>query len=303
MEKRLAVLILLVVTFTASAAPLAHPLGSGLYVYISDSDSSCNSVFLVGKDEILVVDTGFDGAAGEKLLAAIREVSLLPVRYIINTHYHRDHQAANGIVGPQATVISTSYTRDRTIAFLEHDLPRIRQQLTGEALQSLQTVAFRAATIATNDADIFVDGQRVHAEFRGPAHTMGDLVVEFPAQKVVATGDLFLNRSCPAMDRGSVLNWIKILEQLLASPAQTFVPGHFEIGSRQDLQRFHDYLAVLRDQIASQVAAGASWEQVRQHLNMQAFSNFRQFLNFHATFEDNAHVLYNELTKKKDDAK
>jgi glyoxylase-like metal-dependent hydrolase (beta-lactamase superfamily II) len=176
----------------------------------------------------------------------------------------------------------------------------MQHQLTGEALRSLRSVAFRAATITTNDADIFVDGQRVHAEFRGPAHTMGDLVVEFPAQKVVATGDLFLNRSCPAMDRGSVLNWIQILEQLLASPAQTFVPGHFEIGSRQDLQRFHDYLAALRDQVASQVSAGASWEQVLQHLNMQAFSNFRQFPNFHATFEDNAHVLYNELTKKVD---
>ncbi|HEX4748699.1 MAG TPA: hypothetical protein VH302_04075, partial [Bryobacteraceae bacterium] len=63
MKKRLALLLLFAIALTASAAPTVRPLGSGLYAYISDNDSSCNSVFLVGKDEILVVDTGFDGAA------------------------------------------------------------------------------------------------------------------------------------------------------------------------------------------------------------------------------------------------
>lgn len=298
MRRCAAVVCLLASAIVVRAAPNAQPLGKGLYAYISDNDASCNSVFLVGKDAILVVDTGFDRAAGEKVLAAIRAISPLPVRYIINTHYHRDHQAANGIVGPQAVVISTAFTRTATLSFLANDLPRLKQRLTGDARASLDSVAYRVATITTDKADIYVDGHPVHVEFRGPAHTMGDLVVEFPDQQTVATGDLFLNHSSPAMDRGSVLNWIHILEQLLATPAHTFVPGHFEIGSRHDLQRFHDYLAALRDQVAAQVAAGASWEQVSHNLHMQAYSDFRQFPQFHATFEANAHVLYDELTRK-----
>src|SRR5581483_11103694 len=263
----------------AAAAPKTQALGNGLYAYISDNDASSNSIFLIGKDFILVVDTGFDRVAGEKLLSAIRAVSPLPVRYIINTHYHRDHQAANGIVGPQADIVTTAFTRRATLAFLDKDLPRLKEHLTGEALISLESVAYRVATITTDKADIYIDGHPVHVEFRGPAHTMGDLVVEFPEQRVVATGDLFLNRSSPAMDRGSVLNWIQILEQLLATPAQTFVPGHFEVGSRQDLQRFHDYLVALREQVSAQVKAGATWEEATRNLHMQAFSDFRQFPN------------------------
>ncbi len=112
-------------------------------------------MFLVGKDSILVVDTGFDAPAGEKLLTAIRSISPLPVRYIVNTHYHRDHQAANGIVGAQADVISTAWTRNRTIDFLQHDLPRLEQQLTGPARESLLGVRYRPATITTNNADIY----------------------------------------------------------------------------------------------------------------------------------------------------
>jgi cyclase len=263
--------------------PAPLPLGGGLYAYISDNDASCNSVFLVGKEAILVADTGFDDQEGAKLLAAIRSVSSLPVRYIINTHYHRDHQAANGIVGAASEVVSTIFTRQRTLEFMK---------------TSMRGVHFQPATIAvTSEADIYLDEQQVHVEFSGPAHTMGDLVVYFPGQKVVATGDLFLNHSSPAMDRGSVLNWIRTLEKILNTPAVTFVPGHFEVGTRADLQRFHDYLVDLRDQIAAQVSQGTAWDEIRQHLDMKRYSDFRQFPNFRATFADNAAVIYAELTR------
>ena len=267
--------------FSANVPP--QPLGSGLFAYISDNNASCNSVFLVGKKAILVVDTGFDDKAGEKLLAAIRSVSSLPVRYIINTHYHRDHQAANGMVGPESEVLSTVFTRRQTIELMSHAVPGVH---------------FRTATIAVaSEADIYIDDQQVHAELAGPAHTMGDLVVYFPAQRVVATGDLFLNHSSPAMDRGSVVNWIRTLEKMLSTPAVTFVPGHFEVGSRADLQRFHDYLADLRDQVAAQVTRATPWEQIRQGLELKRYADFRQFPNFHATFADNASTIYAELTR------
>lgn len=269
-----------------AAGPAAQALGGGLYAFISDNEASCNSVFLVGKTAILVVDTGFDDQSGEKLLAAIRSVSPLPVRYIINTHYHRDHQAADGLVGPSSEVVASVFTRQQTIEMMKHDMPGVHFRLA--------TIAITAAT------DVYLEDQQVHVDYPGPAHTMGDLVVYFPTQRVVATGDLFLNHSSPAMDRGSVLNWIRALETMLNSTAQTFVPGHFEIGSRADLERFHDYLADLRDQVAAQVARTTPWEQIRQHLDTKRWADFRQFPKFHATFADNAATIYAELTHAKE---
>ena len=49
---------------------------------------------------------------GGKLLVEIRAVSLLPVRWIVNTHYHPDHRGGNAAVGPEATIISTAFTRE-----------------------------------------------------------------------------------------------------------------------------------------------------------------------------------------------
>src|SRR5260370_12703643 len=96
----------------AAAEPAVKPIGRGLYAYISDNDASANSTFLVGDAGILVVDTGLNATEGSKLLGAIRRVSGLPVKYIVNTHYHPDHQGGNPAVGPSARLLSTHFTPD-----------------------------------------------------------------------------------------------------------------------------------------------------------------------------------------------
>ena len=114
------VLLILIVAASAAAraAPLPKQIGPGLYAYISDNDGSANSTFLVGSDGILVVDTGIDAKEGNKLLEKIRSISSLPVKFVVNTHYHPDHQSGNSVVGPSATVISTDWTREHTLAFM-----------------------------------------------------------------------------------------------------------------------------------------------------------------------------------------
>src|SRR6476659_4305121 len=92
-------------------AAAARKIGPDLYAYISDNDASANSTFLVSDQGILVVDAGLNAEEGSKLLAEIRKVSPAPVRWIVNTHYHPDHRGGNNVVGPDAVIISTAFTR------------------------------------------------------------------------------------------------------------------------------------------------------------------------------------------------
>src|SRR5512147_2039808 len=87
--------LLVVLVSSAFADPTSSKIGPDLYAYISDNDGSANSTFLIGHKGILVVDTGVDAKEGGKLLQAIRRVSELPVMFIVNTHYHPDHQGGN----------------------------------------------------------------------------------------------------------------------------------------------------------------------------------------------------------------
>jgi cyclase len=282
-------------TGPTSGAPAATRVGDDLYAYISDNTGSCNSTFLVTPDGILVVDTGVNGTEAGKLVAAIRGISDLPVRYIINTHYHPDHQAGNRTVGPEAVVISTEWTRNRTIELMSERRPAGGDPAGPNAVGP----GFRPATVTfTERLALHLGKYTAEVTYPGKGHTSGDAIVTFPVQRVVATGDLFLTDSSPAMDQGSVTSWIAVLEKILLGPATTFVPGHFDVASRKDLQRFHDYLAALVEQVNRMRRAGRSLEQVRRDIRLDAFSDFRQFPQYQATVADNAAVVYRELTKK-----
>ncbi len=235
------------------AAPKVEQLAPNLYAYVSDNDHSANSTFLVGQHGILVVDTGLNTVEGEKLLAEIRKISPLPVQFIVNTHYHTDHQGGNGIVGPDAIVITSPFTRERTMQAIAKP-----PAATAGAAAEPQP-AFRAATeTLTQKLTIYVDDNPVEIIAPGAGHTMGDVYVYFPKQRTVSAGDLFMNNSCPAMDQGSAQNWVHTLDTIMALPADHFVPGHFDVGTRATFTRFRDYMSDLTTQVEALVRGGAT---------------------------------------------
>jgi len=279
---RAAVLAVIACSVLAAAKPTVQQVGPGLYAYISDNDASANSTFLVGRTGVLVVDTGLNTAEGTKLLGAIRQVSHLPVKFIVNTHYHPDHQGGNATVGPDAVVISTEFTRDRTLALMQRP--------------EMNSFQFRPANVTFQDqATVYLDPYSVKVYFPGKAHTSGDALVYFPEQRVLAAGDLFLNRSSPAMDNGSAANWIQALDHALELPLEHVVPGHFELGSKGDLQRFRDYLSDLFQQVRLMRQRCETLDQVRKNIHMGKYADFRQFPKYQATFADNAAVIYEQL--------
>jgi cyclase len=282
MRALVSVLIVLVLSALAGAEPTVKQIGSGLYAYISDNDSSANSTFLVGDTGILVVDTGLNAAEGMKLVHAVRQVSSLPVKYIVNTHYHPDHQGGNATVGPTAVIINTDFTRERTEALMK--------------APQFANAQFRPADLTfEQQVTLHLDPYSVRIYFPGKAHTSGDALVYFPQQRAISMGDLFLNRSSPAMDNGSVANWIQSLNHVLDLPLDNVVPGHFELGTKSDLQRFRDYLSDLYLQVRTLKQKNETLEQVRRDVHMDKYSDFRQYPKFEATFSENAASIYKEL--------
>jgi cyclase len=265
------------------ASASVQKIGADLYAYISQNDASANSTFLVGDKGILVVDTGLDAKEGGRLLEEIRKISPLPILWIVNTHYHPDHRVGNNALAPDALVISTAYTRNQVLRGAKR-----------QAGAKLPTEYVLNANFE-KEVSLFIGNHEVRIYHPGLAHTLGDLIVYFPDEHAISTGDLFLNNSCPAMDEGSIENWIKALERILALPVEHVVPGHFDVGKLSDVQHFHDYLADLRDQVAAMYRRGFTLAQVKRGLKMEKYQDLRQFPKYEATFTDNAAAYYHQL--------
>ena len=275
-----------VVAGLSCAAASVEKIGPDLYAYISDNDSSANSTFLIGDTGILVVDTGLNPQEGGKLLDEIRKLSPLPVRWIVNTHYHPDHRGGNSAFGPDVVIISTGYTRQQVL-----------KALAEQSAKSGEKPAVEYALNETLDREVtlYLGSHEVRIYHPGPAHTRGDLVVYFPDQHAIATGDLFLTNSCPYMDDGDLDNWIVALEDVLDLPVQHVIPGHFALATKKDAGFFRDYLAELRAQAARLYRRNMSLEQTKAALKLDRFKSLRQFPQYEATFADNAAAYYRQL--------
>lgn len=265
-------------------------IGPDLYAYIATNDSSANSTFLVSDRGVLVVDPGLNDEEGRKLLSEIHKISSQPVRWIVNTHYHPDHRGGNRGLGQDAVIISTAFTREQVLRDGKNHTP------SDYAIN--ETLDNQAASV-DKDLVLYLGSHEVRIYHPGPAHTRGDLVVYFPDQHAVSTGDLFLNNSCPFMDDGDMENWVAALDHILALPVDHVVPGHFAVAERQDLRRFRDYLAALRDQVAGMVRQGKTLEQVKASLDLGKFNGLRQFPQYEATFADNAAAYYHQLQARR----
>jgi cyclase len=290
---RLVFSIILTLCFLPSyALASTQKIGPDLYAYISENDASANSTFLVSEKGILVVDTGLNAQEGRKLLEEIRKVSQAPVRWIVNTHYHPDHRGGNSVVGPDAVVISTAYTRIKAAASPDYAL--------NETVSSQPVILYVGGHRAEvyQPLTLYVGAHRVEIYHPGPAHTLGDLIVYFPDDHALSTGDLFLNNSCPAMDEGDMENWIRALDHMLALPVEHIVPGHFELASKAQMQAFRNYLVDLRDQVASMRQHGVPLAQVQSRLKLDAYKGFRQYPHYDATFKENAAAYYGQLQKR-----
>lgn len=241
----------------ADAPPLftLHEVGKGVWAAISPTPSSAgsNAGFVIGDDSVLVVDTFEAPAATKALLQAIREKTALPVRYVVNTHYHLDHVAGNGVFQAAGAVILAqrnvrAWERTENLKFFGAKITPAQRAMVQSYV--LPTVTYR-------------DGIELHLGARTvivrvmPGHTGGDSVVVVPDANVVFTGDMFWNHNVPNLiDADTAAQIASNAAFLNDYPAATFVPGHGEVARAADVRSFHDYLVRLRQSITTAQGQG-----------------------------------------------
>jgi cyclase len=229
------------------------------------------NVALLATDEgVVLVDNMFDrNHAG--IMEQIRQTTPRPLRYVINTHQHDDHAGGDFKMLPIAEVIA-----HRNVYGNLKDLKRPYYEDTPGTPIGLPRMTF------SDRLDLHVGGKDVEAHYFGRGHTSGDVIVYFPAERTIHTGDLFLNvrpgpgrGAAPATARppgvpvyvdyvqgGSFLEWSRTLERTLALDFDTIIPGHGPVATRADLVRFNENLVTMRTRLAGLIKGGTSRAEV-----------------------------------------
>ena len=239
-----------------------HPLGAGVWAAISPSKGKAgsNAGFVIGSDGVLVVDSFVDPAAAQALLDEIHAKTKLPVRYVVNTHYHLDHVAGNGVFKESGALI-LAHANVRTWEHTEN-LKFFGDKITPQQKQLVETLVL-PSLVYRDGVELFLGDRKIIVRVLA-GHTGGDSVVVVPDADVVFTGDMFWNHSLPNLIDADTQAQIASNDTFLkAYPQASFVPGHGEVGKAAEVRAFRDYLATLRSAIAAAPGANGSTAVVK----------------------------------------
>ena len=213
---------------------------------------------LPGPQGILMVDTQF-APLSDKIMAAIKQISPNPIRFVINTHVHGDHTGGNGNFGKVgATIFARDELRDRLI-----------NPAPGPNGQPGTTAAEVALPVVTfeNKITFHMNGETVDAIPIRKAHTDGDTMVYFHNADVIMTGDFYRSIGYPNIDRvngGSLDGMLAGLAQVvaLAGPNTKIVPGHGPIVDRNAVAAHRDVILGVRNEVAKLMQQGKTADEI-----------------------------------------
>lgn len=294
----------LCVLFLSSFALAQNPdftvkkLADGVYAAISPDrgKGGSNAGFVVGSNGVLVVDTFQDVGPARDLLAEIRKVTNLPIRFVVNTHYHLDHTGGNAVFAEAgATILAQrnlrGWLRTENLKFFGAT-PKPEDKARVESLV-LPDMVYSDAV------DIYLGPRLIRVRYM-LGHTGGDSVVIVPDANVVFGGDLIWQKHLPNLIDATTSDWVKTLEKLLGDhPTATFVSGHGDVASPDDVRDFLDYLVALRDDVSQAQAAGKSGQELVDAVSAQLKEKYGQ-LGFQGFLPRNIQQTAAELagTKK-----
>jgi cyclase len=212
----------------------------------------------VGAQGTFMVDTQF-APLTDRIVAAIKQISPNPIRFVVNTHVHPDHTGGNANMGKLgATILAREELRDR----LMNPAPGAN----GQPGTPAPDVALPVITFE-NKITFHMDGETIDLIPIRKAHTDGDTMVYFHNADVLMTGDFYRSIGYPNIDRvngGSLDGMIAGLGQVvaLAGPNTKIIPGHGAIVDRNAVMAHRDMIIGVRDQVAKLMKEGKTADEV-----------------------------------------
>jgi cyclase len=289
-------------------------VADGVYAFITPEErtgfQSGNSIAIIGDDGVLVFDTGNIPGSTRRQIAEIRKLTDKPVRYVVNSHWHPDHNLGNSIYRaefPGVRIIGTSATRAGILERVPTYFAQMKGFATTDSLMKLRLSTGRMRDsskmpddvrqvwtlvvrdyadfmpevlqaklsppdlISDDSLTLFLGNRRVQVVSPGRGNTAGDTYIFLPAERVLLTGDL-VTLPGPFPSTSYFAEWIRDLDELKALHASVIVPGHGDVQ--------HDYayvdmvrelLVFTREQARDAVLRGVPLDSLQKRIDFEPF--------------------------------
>ena len=227
--------------------PNIRKLVDGVYVYVGKNFNS-NCGIVLTQEGVVLIDSGHNPTDSRAVLAAVKKLTPLPVRYLIDTEPHPDHTTGHFVFSPPAVIIAHQGATQSMLG-REKETPGRIEKIAGsspEMRAALEGYRFVLPQVEYRDRMTLNVGERTfELMYLKNVHSEADTAVWLPKERVLfsASGIVVdqINIFRPFVTIPDILAASKMLKAL--NP-QFVVPGHGQPGTVKIFEDSEKYYAL-----------------------------------------------------------
>ncbi len=284
MKLKLARTIAAFVSFFAVGFALAQDLGpqirkleDGVYVYVGKNFNS-NCGIVLTREGVVLIDSGHNPTDSRAILEAVKKLTPLPVRFLIDTEPHPDHTTGHFVFSPPATIIAAEGAGASMRSREGGETDRIQKlaATSPEMRAALEDYRFITPDIEYRQKMSLKVGERTfELMYLKGVHSESDTAVWLPKERVLfsAAGIIVnqINNLRPIVSIPDVLAAAKTMKSL--APLHV-VPGHGIPGTVKIFEDSEKYYALLLDRVGRLAREGKSLDQIKKEVRMPEYENW-----------------------------
>lgn len=257
--------------------PQIRKLEDGVYVYVGKNFNS-NCGIVITQEGVVLIDSGHNPTDSRAILAAVKKLTPLPVRFLIDTEPHPDHTTGHFVFSPPAVIIAAEGAGESMRSRERGDPERI-QKLAATSPQmrtALEGYRFVTPNVEYRQKMTLKVGERTfELMYLKGVHSESDTAVWLPKERVLfsAAGIVVnqINNLRPIVSIPDILAAAKTMKNL--NPVHV-VPGHGMPGTAKIFEDSEKYYALLLERVGKLAKEGKSLDEIKKQVRIPEYQDW-----------------------------
>ncbi len=257
--------------------PNIRKIKDGIYVYVGTNFNS-NCGIVITQEGVVLVDSGHNPTDSRAIFDAVKKLSPLPIRFLLDTEPHPDHTTGHFVFSPPATVIAHEGATESMIG-REKETPGRIEKLAGtspEMRKALDGYRFVPPQVEYREKATVNLGERTfELMYLKGVHSEADTAVWLPKERVL------FSASGIVVDQFNILRPFVTIPDILAAAKmmkalnpEFVIPGHGQPGTVKIFDDTEKYYALLLERVGKLAKEGKSLDEIKKEVKMPEYDSW-----------------------------
>jgi cyclase len=268
--------------------PNIRKIKDGIYVYVGTNFNS-NCGIVITQEGVVLIDSGHNPTDSRAIFDAVKKLSPLPIRFLLDTEPHPDHTTGHFVFSPPAVIIAHEGATASMVG-REKETPGRIEKLAGtspEMRKALDGYRFVPPQVEYRQKATINLGERTfELMYLKGVHSEADTAVWLPKERVL------FSASGIVVDQINILRPFVTIPDILAASKmmkalnpEFVIPGHGQPGTVKIFDDTEKYYALLLERVGKLAKEGKSLDEIKKEVKMPEYDSWASKERFPSNVE------------------